>query len=52
MLQSVFRSQVFWVSIALGLMILGLTLTVDNFFDYRNLFNVSRNFSYIAIIAL
>jgi ribose transport system permease protein len=51
-LPPVMRSQVFWVSIALCLMILGLTLTVENFFDYRNLFNISRNFSYIAIIAL
>ena len=45
---SLFKLQVFWVSIALILMILVFSIIADAFATRPNLFNVTRNFSFIA----
>ncbi|NVK34344.1 MAG: ABC transporter permease [Rhodobacteraceae bacterium] len=44
--------QVFWVFSAAVLACLALTLMTDTFASERNLFNVSRNFAFVAIIAI
>ena len=44
--------QVFWVLIAALLACLALTLLTDTFASDRNLFNVARNFAFVAIIAI
>jgi len=44
--------QVFWVFAAAILACLALTLMTDTFASERNLFNVSRNFAFVAIIAI
>ncbi|WP_421724673.1 ABC transporter permease [Bauldia sp.] len=44
--------QVFWVSVAALVGCILLTLLTDTFATERNLFNVTRNFSFIGIIAL
>jgi ribose transport system permease protein len=44
--------QTFWVFLAAVLACLALTLLTDTFATERNLFNVSRNFAFVAIIAL
>ncbi len=44
--------QVFWVFMAAVLACLALTLVTDTFATERNLFNVTRNFAFVAIIAL
>ena len=44
--------QVFWVFTAAVLACLALTLMTDTFASERNLFNVSRNFAFVAIIAI
>ena len=49
---ALFKLQVFWVSIALILMILVFSAIADAFATGPNLFNISRNFSFIAIMAL
>jgi len=44
--------QTFWVFMAAILACLALTLLTDTFATERNLFNVSRNFAFVGIIAL
>lgn len=44
--------QVFWVFIAAVLACLALTFLTDAFATERNLFNVARNFAFVAIIAI
>ncbi len=44
--------QTFWVFMAAMLACLALSLLTDTFATERNLFNVSRNFAFVAIIAL
>lgn len=44
--------QTFWVFMAAMLACLALTLLTDTFATDRNLFNVSRNFAFVGIIAL
>lgn len=44
--------QTFWVFMAAVLACLALTLLTDTFATERNLFNVSRNFAFVGIIAL
>ncbi|MXN64034.1 ABC transporter permease [Stappia sp. GBMRC 2046] len=44
--------QVFWVFIAAVLACLALSVMTDAFATERNLFNVSRNFAFVAIIAI
>jgi len=44
--------QVFWVLLAAVLACLALTLMTDSFATQRNIFNVSRNFAFVAIIAI
>jgi Ribose/xylose/arabinose/galactoside ABC-type transport systems, permease components len=44
--------QTFWVFLAAILACLALTVMTDTFATERNLFNVSRNFAFVGIIAL
>ena len=44
--------QTFWVSVAAVLAFVALTLTSDVFATQQNLFNVTRNFAFVAIIAI
>lgn len=44
--------QTFWVTLAALLCCLALTAATDTFATERNLFNVTRNFAFIAIIAI
>lgn len=44
--------QVFWVFIAAVLACLALSFMTDAFATERNLFNVARNFAFVAIIAI
>jgi ribose transport system permease protein len=44
--------QTFWVSVAAVLAFVGLTLASDVFATQQNLFNVARNFAFVAIIAI
>jgi ribose transport system permease protein len=44
--------QTFWVSMAALLAFVGLTLASDVFATQQNLFNVTRNFAFVAIIAI
>ncbi len=44
--------QVFWVFIAAVLACLALSVLTDAFASERNLFNVARNFAFVAIIAI
>ncbi|WP_196257850.1 ABC transporter permease [Pelagibacterium limicola] len=46
------NQQTFWVFLAAVLACLALTLLTDTFATERNMFNVSRNFAFVAIIAL
>ena len=44
--------QVFWVFIAAVLACVALSFMTDGFAPQRNLFNVARNFAFVAIIAI
>ncbi|MDF2371473.1 MAG: ABC transporter permease [Rhizobiaceae bacterium] len=44
--------QTFWVFVAALLACIALTLMTDTFATERNLFNVTRNFAFIGIVAL
>lgn len=44
--------QVFWVFVAAFLACLALSIVTDTFATERNLFNVTRNFAFVAIIAI
>lgn len=47
-----FSRQTFWVFIAAVLACLALSLLTDTFATQQNLFNVTRNFAFVGIIAL
>ena len=51
-LSRVSRLQVFWVFLAAVLACIALGLLTDAFLTQRNLFNVARNFAFVAIIAI
>ena len=51
-LRALISNQPFWVTIALGIMCLVMSRISDVFFTEDNFFNVTRNFSFIGIIAL
>lgn len=44
--------QTFWVFLAAVLACIALTLLTDSFATERNLFNVTRNFAFVAIMAI
>lgn len=44
--------QVFWVFLAAVLACIALSILTDTFATERNLFNVTRNFAFVAIIAI
>jgi ribose transport system permease protein len=44
--------QTFWVFLAAALACLALSVTTDTFATERNIFNVTRNFAFVGIIAL
>jgi ribose transport system permease protein len=44
--------QVFWVFLAAVLACIALSIVTDTFATERNLFNVTRNFAFVAIIAI
>jgi ribose transport system permease protein len=44
--------QLFWVFVAAVLACIALTLLTDTFATERNLFNVTRNFAFVGIIAI
>jgi ribose transport system permease protein len=48
----VVSQQTFWVFLAAALACIALTLTTDSFATERNIFNVTRNFAFVGIIAL
>jgi ribose transport system permease protein len=48
----VLSRQAFWVFLAAVIACVGLTLATDTFATSQNLFNVTRNFAFVAIIAL
>ncbi len=49
---SVFASQTFWVLIAVLLACLFLTISTDSFATSKNLYNITRNVTFVAIVAL
>ena len=51
-LRVLISNQPFWVTIALGIMCLVMSQISNVFFTEDNFFNVTRNFSFIGIIAL
>jgi ribose transport system permease protein len=52
LLSRITSHQTFWVFLAAVLACLALTLATDTFATDRNLFNVTRNFAFVGIIAL
>src|SRR3954468_20068045 len=52
-LQGVFASQPFWVTVALIVICLGMSwLQPDAFASTDNLYNITRNFAFIGIMAI
>jgi ribose transport system permease protein len=51
-LSSVTSSQTFWVLIAVVLACLFLSFATESFATTKNLYNITRNFTFVAIIAL
>ena len=51
-LSGVFSSQTFWVFIAVIVAGLMLSLATDSFATSKNLYNITRNVTFVAIIAL
>jgi len=51
-LSRIMGQQVFWVFLAAFLACVALSLITDTFATERNLFNVTRNFAFVAIIAI
>jgi ribose transport system permease protein len=49
---ALFNSQTFWVLIAIVLACVFLSYATDAFLTSRNLYNITRNFTFVAIIAL
>lgn len=52
LLSKVFASQTFWVVIAVILACLFLSLATDSFATTKNLYNITRNVTFVAIVAL
>jgi ribose transport system permease protein len=44
--------QTFWVFVAAAVAVVALSLATDTFATQRNLFNVTRNFAFVGIVAL
>jgi ribose transport system permease protein len=51
-LMGVFASQTFWVFIAVIVASLALSFSTDSFATSKNLYNITRNVTFVAIIAL
>jgi ribose transport system permease protein len=51
-LMGVFASQTFWVFIAVIVASLALSFSTDSFATTKNLYNITRNVTFVAIIAL
>jgi len=51
-LSRIVGQQAFWVFVAAVLACLALTALTDTFATPQNLFNVTRNFAFVAIMAL
>jgi ribose transport system permease protein len=51
-LTQIFSSQTFWVLIAVVLACIFLSMATDSFATSKNLYNITRNFTFVAIIAL
>lgn len=49
---SAVRSQAFWISLAVASIAVVLTFATESFSSGDNLFNVSRNFAFVALVAL
>jgi ribose transport system permease protein len=45
-------SQAFWVTLATLIIVVGMMATSDAFASYKNVFNTTRNFAFIGIMAL
>ncbi|MER8394725.1 ABC transporter permease [Mesorhizobium sp. M1340] len=52
LLSKVFASQTFWVVIAVILACLFLSMATDSFATTKNLYNITRNVTFVAIVAL
>ncbi|CAH2408410.1 MAG: ABC transporter permease [Mesorhizobium sp.] len=52
LLTRVFASQTFWVVIAVILACLFLSVATDSFATTKNLYNITRNITFVAIVAL
>ncbi|RWM76340.1 MAG: ABC transporter permease [Mesorhizobium sp.] len=52
LLTRVFASQTFWVVIAVILACLFLSIATDSFATTKNLYNITRNITFVAIVAL
>ncbi|MER9216613.1 ABC transporter permease [Mesorhizobium sp. M0663] len=52
LLSKVFASQTFWVVIAVILACLFLSVVTDSFATTKNLYNITRNVTFVAIVAL
>ena len=50
--QRILRNQTFWVTVAVALICLAMTMVSETFATADNLFNVTRNFAFIGIIAV
>ncbi len=51
-LEPLLRSQPFWITAAVALLCLGMSLGSESFATHDNFFNVTRNFAFIGLIAL
>ena len=51
-LASLVSRQTFWIFVAAVLAVIAMSLLTDTFMKERNLFNVTRNFAFVAIIAI
>lgn len=51
-LSAILGSQTFWVLMAIGLACLYLSFATDSFATPKNLYNITRNVSFVAIVAL
>lgn len=51
-LQSILRTQPFWVFLAIVAIAIVMTMVSDVFMTERNMFNVTRNFAFFGIMAL
>jgi len=51
-LASVFSGQTFWVLIAVILACIFLSMATDSFATAKNIYNITRNVTFVAIIAL